>query len=105
MEIIETSIFTRRIPEFYSDDEYRELQAEIIAHPDIGKVIPGSGGIRKMRWHKKGIGKRGGLRILYYWFIQPKKILMLFAYQKNKQEDISKDQLKTLRKIIEEEYQ
>ena len=105
MEIIETSIFTRRIQEFYSDDEYRELQAEIIANPYIGKVIPGSGGIRKMRWRKKGIGKRGGLRILYYWFIQSKKILMLFAYQKNVQEDISKDQLKTLRKIIEEEYQ
>lgn len=105
MEIIETSIFTRRMQEFFSDDEYRELQTEIIANPDIGKVIPGSGGIRKMRWRKKGIGKRGGLRILYYWFIQPKKILMLFAYQKNVQEDISKDQLKTLRKIIEEEYQ
>jgi hypothetical protein len=61
MEIIETSVFTRRIQELCSDDEYRELQAEIIARPDIGKVIPGNGGIRKMRWRKKGIGKRDGL--------------------------------------------
>jgi len=67
MVIIETSVFTRRITELLSDDEYRELQATLVERPKAGPVIPGSGGIRKLRWSASGRGKRGGARVIYYW--------------------------------------
>lgn len=60
MLIVETSIFTRQIQAAISDDSYRELQAVLSAHPDAGSVIPGSGGLRKLRWVASGRGKRGG---------------------------------------------
>ena len=64
MVIIETSIFTRRITELLSDDEYRELQATLVKRPKAGPVIPGSGGIRKLRWSASGRGKRGGVSVV-----------------------------------------
>jgi len=67
MVIVETSIFTRRVMELLLDDEYRELQATLVDRPDAGPVIPGSGGLRKIRWSTSGHGKRGGSRIIYYW--------------------------------------
>ena len=65
MVIIETSIFTRRITEMMSDEDYSEMQASIIARPDTGALMRGSGGIRKLRWAASGRGKRGGLRVIY----------------------------------------
>lgn len=104
MVIIETSIFTHQVQELLADEEYRRLQTALVLHPDLGAVIPGSGGLRKMRWSAKGHGKRGGVRAIYYWVISQDKILMLLLYAKNEMEDLTPDQLKTLRKIIEEEY-
>jgi len=104
MVIIETPIFTRRIQSVLSDDEYRLLQAQLVRKPDSGKIIPGSGGLRKLRWSGGGHGKRGGVRIIYYWFVSPEVILMLFAYPKNVQDDLTSDQLKQLKKIVEGEY-
>ncbi len=80
MVIIETPIFTRRIQAILADDEYRLLQAQLVQKPDVGKVIPGSGGLRKLRSSASGCGKRGGARVIYYWFVSPEVILMLFAY-------------------------
>jgi len=104
MVIIETPIFTRRIQTALTDDEYRLLQAHLVQKPDAGKIIPGSGGLRKLRWSAGGRGKRGGIRVIYYWFVSPEVILMLFAYPKNVQDDLTPDQLKQLRKIVEGEY-
>jgi hypothetical protein len=86
-----------------SDDEYRQLQAELTRQPDIGPVIKGSGGLRKVRWAAKGAGKRGGARVIYYWAVAQDRLLMLFIYPKNVRDDLSQDQLKVLRKIVEEE--
>lgn len=104
MVIIETSFFTRQVQSLLSDEEYRQLQSNLILNPQFGVIIPGSGGLRKARWTVAGRGKRGGVRFIYYWAVKDEKILMLFMYAKNEQEDLSPDQLKVLRRIIEEEY-
>ncbi len=67
MKIIETSIFTKHIKDLLSDEEYRLLQNALIKNPAIGKVIRGTGGLRKVRWTIKGKGKSGGTRTIYYW--------------------------------------
>ncbi len=104
MQIIETSIFTRRVLELLSDDDYRELQSILIIRPDAGPVIPGSGGLRKLRWAANGRGKRGGARIIYYWVTLQDQLLMLYIYPKNEQDNLTPDQLKALKNIVEREY-
>ena len=80
------------------------MQTVLVLRPDAGDLIPGSGGLRKIRWGAKGRGKRGGLRIIYYWVVKQDHILMLFIYPKTEQDDLTPGQLKVLRQIIEEEY-
>ena len=104
MVIIETSVFTRRVTALLADDEYRELQATLVERPKAGPVIPGSGGIRKLRWSASGRGKRGGARVIYYWAAEQDHLLMLFIYAKNESDDLTRDQIKTLRHIVEREY-
>ena len=89
MLIIETPIFTRRIQAILSDEEYRLLQIHLVNKPDVGKVISGSGGLRKLRWSAGGHGKRGGIRVVYYWLMSKDTILLLFAYSKSEQDDLT----------------
>jgi mRNA-degrading endonuclease RelE of RelBE toxin-antitoxin system len=104
MVIVETSIFTRQVQALLDDDDYRRLQMALVIHPDAGDLIPGSGGLRKIRWGAHGRGKRGGVRMIYYWEVQKDRILMLLMYAKNEQDNLTAGQLKVLRRIIEEEY-
>jgi hypothetical protein len=104
MVIIETSVFTRRIKELLDDDSYSELQGHLIHAPDAGDVIRNSGGIRKVRWSAKGHGKRGGVRVIYYWQVSADQIYMLYVYPKNEQENLTPEQLKVLRKHVKEEF-
>lgn len=104
MVIIETPIFTRRIQELITEDEYRLLQTHLVNRPDDGKIIPGSGGLRKLRWSAGGHGKRGGIRSIYYWFVSQDLILLLYAYPKSEQDDLTPEQLKQLKRIVEKEY-
>lgn len=99
MIFIETTIFTRLVLELLSDDEYRELQTALILAPDRGPVIQGGGGLRKLRWAISGRGKSSGVRVIYYLVTQD-RILMVYLYQKGKQDDLTPEQLKQLRKII-----
>ena len=101
---IETSFFTRRVTQLLSDDEYRELQATLVNRPKAGPVIPRSGGLRKLRWAASGHGKRGGARVIYYCATKQDHILMLFIYAKNESDDLTPDQIKVLRNIVEKEY-
>jgi mRNA-degrading endonuclease RelE of RelBE toxin-antitoxin system len=103
MLIIETPVFTKRVLDALTDDEYRELQQFIAEHPEAGSIIPGSHGLRKLRWTMSGKGKRGGTRIIYYWLRPRDTILMLFVFRKNEQRDLSKDQLKILKAIVAKE--
>jgi hypothetical protein len=104
MIILETSIFTRQVNALLTDEEYRHLQTALVLRPDLGAIIPGSGGLRKVRWSAKGHGKRGGVRVIYYWVVTQEKILMLLMYSKNEMGDLTPDQLKLLRKIVKDEY-
>ena len=85
------------------DEEEKQLLLDsLIVDPAAGDIIKGSGGIRKLRWKAAGRGKRGGIRVIYYW--QREAILYLFlAYPKNKMENLSADELAVLKKVVEEE--
>jgi mRNA-degrading endonuclease RelE of RelBE toxin-antitoxin system len=87
-----------------SDEEYREFQSSLVENPEKGAIIRGSGGLRKVRWSGSGRGKRGGLRIIYYWATAKGQILMLFIYAKNERDDLSTEQLMLLKQIMEQEY-
>ena len=104
MVIIETSIFTRQVQALLDDDDYRRLQTVLVIRPDAGDIIPGSGGLRKIRWGAPGRGKRGGVRVIYYWAVSQDRILLLLIYAKTEQDDLTATQLKVLKKIVEEEY-
>jgi hypothetical protein len=101
MVIIETSVFTRLIKELMDDDSYAELQESLVRKPDMGNLIPGSSGLRKVRWKIERKGKRGGARIIYYWQTADEQLWMLYGYAKVSKDDLTQVQLKSLRDIIE----
>ncbi len=102
MEFIETPTFTKLVLNLLEDSDYAKLQATLAVQPNMGKVIPSSGGIRKARWNSFGKGKRGGLRVLYYWEVSTEVIWMLLIYPKNRQETLSHDQVRQLKILVEE---
>ena len=104
MVIIETPIFTERIQELIPDDEYRLLQIHLFNSPDAGRIIPGTGGIRKLRWSAGGHVKKGDIRVIDYWPLPRGAILFLYAYPKNEQDDLTAEQQKQIREIVEGEY-
>jgi hypothetical protein len=101
MVIIETSMFTRRIKELMSDDEYKDLQEALVNRPDTGAIIQGTGGLRKVRWKLEGRGKSGGVRVIYYWVTADEHIYMLLAYPKSEQDNLTPEQKKALKTIVE----
>jgi len=104
MVIVETSVFTRQIVSLLTDDEYHKLQVVLANRPSVGDIIKNSGGLRKVRWAIAGRGKRGGLRVIYYWAVAQERLLMLLAYPKNVRDDLTPEQLKVLRILVESEY-
>ncbi len=103
MLVVETPVFTRRICELLPDDEYRRLQLALVLRPEQGSLVPGGQGLRKLRWGQPGRGKRGGVRVLYYWDKEPATVHLLFVYGKSQQADLTQDQAKTLGRLIREE--
>lgn len=101
MVIIETSMFTRRIKELMSDDDYKDFQEALVNRPDMGVIIQGTGGLRKVRWKLEGRGKSGGIRAIYYWVTLDEHIYMLLAYPKNEQDELTAEQKKALKTIVE----
>ena len=101
--LIETPVFTRLVCRLLPDEDYRELQNLLVKDPEAGQIIKGSGGLRKIRWGLSGKGKRGGVRVIYYWFKEPDKMLFLYLYKKNVQADLTSGQLKILKTAVEEE--
>ena len=102
MEFIETPTFTRTITGLLSDDEYRGLQIRLADHPELGVVIEGGGGIRKIRQSARGRGKSGGIRVIYYWIRDNQQILMLVAYPKSAKDDLTADETAILRSLVKE---
>ena len=99
MEFIETSVFTKLIYTYLTDDEYVGLQGFMLKYPEAGNLVPGSGGVRKLRWAITGKGKRGGVRVIYYFKKQDNEIWLLTIYSKSQVENIPAH---ILRQIAEE---
>lgn len=103
MIFIETSTFTKQLPNYLTDEEYRGLQSYLLQIPDAGRIIKGSGGVRKIRWASKGTGKSGGIRVIYYWKNTNHEIWMLTLYSKSEQSTIPGHLLKQVAEAIKHE--
>ena len=98
--IFESSHFEAIREGYLNDNEYALLQRHLVLIPDVGSLIKGSGGTRKLRWLGQGKGKRGGLRVIYYWLITDDQILMLDIYGKGEKTDLTADEIKAIRKLV-----
>ena len=102
MLFVETSEFTRRLRSHLDDDGYAALQALLSVRPDVGDVIPGSGGIRKVRWRARGRGKRGSVRVIYYWLAAEDHVHLLTLYRKGLKDDLTRHEVAAWRKVVED---
>lgn len=101
MIFIETEIFTQEVTKLLNDDEYAGLQVYMALNPDCGDLIQESGGLRKVRWGSRGKGKRGGVRVIYFYHSHCFEIRMLLIYQKGIKDDMTAQEKTVLRKLIE----
>ena len=102
MEFIETPTFTRQILALLPDDDYRGLQSELMEDPERGDIIKGGGGVRKVRYAAKGHGKRGGIRVIYYWLRNDGQIYMLLAYPKSEKDDLTDKETALFRDFVKD---
>jgi len=103
MIFIETTTFTKLLPKYLTDDEYRVFQWYLLLNPEAGGLVRGSGGIRKVRWSSAGKGKKGGIRIMYYWMKSNNEIWLLTLYSKSERITIPGHILKKIAEEIENE--
>jgi len=104
MRFVETPIFTRELSDLLEGEEYRALQLALLFRPEQGVLIPGTKGLRKLRWSRKGKGKRGACRVIYYWDKKDETFYMLLVYTKSKQKDLTPEQVKALKRLVKEEF-
>ena len=97
---IETEGFSKELPRYMRDEEFSAFQQFLGKNPAVGNIIPRLGGLRKIRWLGKSNGKRGGLRIIYYYYLASGEIMLMAIYAKNEAEDLTAQQLKILRQEI-----
>ena len=102
MEFFEAPAFTRHLSRYLTDDQLNDLQQALAAAPDLGDVIPGTGGFRKLRWadSRQGKGRRGGLRVIYYWFHDQDQTWFMTIYGKNEAADLTPEQKRLLKAAI-----
>lgn len=103
----ETPLFTRLLPDYLDDEAYRRLQQSLLADPESGVVMPGTGGFRKLRWQdrRRGKGKRGGLRVIYYYLTTDHQIWLFTIYGKDEVADLTAEEKKTLQQAIKAELE
>jgi len=107
MLFIEAPAFTRLLPSYLTDDEYRWLQEALLTNPEAGAVMPQTGGFRKLRWpdRRRSKGTRGGLRIIYYYFREDSGIWLMTLYGKDELKDLTAPQKRALKAAIDAERQ
>jgi hypothetical protein len=105
VEFIEAPAFTQLLADYLGDDDYRALQLHLARNPDVGDVIAGTGGFRKLRWadRRRGKGRRGGLRVIYYYLLAHTQIWFMTVYDKDEAADLSPSEKRVLRAAIENE--
>jgi hypothetical protein len=105
LQFVEAPAFSKYREDYLNDDGFRELQRSLAVDPEAGDLIPGAGGIRKLRWRdlRRGKGKRGGLRIIYYCFLDDGEIWLLTLYGKDEAADLTKDEKTQLKRALEGE--
>lgn len=103
MRFVETPVFTAALRRHLDDETYRALQLALLLRPGQGPIIQGGAGLRKLRWAAPGRGKRGGVRLIYYWEPASQTFYMLYLYAKNEQGDLTAAQLKLLARLVREE--
>ena len=101
MEFIEATAFTKYVYDYLTEDEYLGLQSFLLQNPEAGKIVRGSGGVRKVRWAITGKGKSGGVRVIYYFKKQDDEIWLLTIYSKSEVESIPAHVLREIAKEIE----
>jgi hypothetical protein len=104
MEFIRFTTFEKSASGIFTETDVLELEMFLVEHPDAGDLIPHGRGLRKLRRAAKGHGKRGGARVIYYHVVSESIILLIYAYAKNEQADLTPDQLKTLSTIVKQEF-
>jgi len=104
MRFVETPVFTEQITAALDDASYHRLQLALLLRPEQGALIKGSGGLRKLRWSGSGRGKRGGVRVIYFWHPEDDTLYMLYVYPKNERSDLTPAQVRVLRRLVEEEF-
>jgi hypothetical protein len=107
MEFIEAPAFTRYVADYMDDDAYRALQNALAENPEAGDVMPGTGGFRKLRWAdpRRGKGRRGGLRVIYYYFLSDQQIWLVTIYDKDEASDLSASERNALKNAIAAELE
>lgn len=105
MQFVETPVFTRAVTALLDEEQYRALQLALALRPEQGDVIRGSGGLRKLRWGLTGRGKRGGVRVIYYWDKPTQTFYLLYVYTKQEQGDLTPQQVKVLSRLVREEFE
>lgn len=101
MVFVESALFTKLVNDLLDEEAYRALQEHLARHPDAGDVMPGAGGLRKLRWTRPGMGKRGGTRVIYYHLNAAAQIRMVLIYAKAAQENLTPAQTKALLAVME----
>lgn len=104
-QFVEAPAFARFREDYLDDDGFAELQRYLASNPEDGDMVPGAGGIRKLRWKdpRRGKGRRGGLRVIYYCFLSEQEIWLLTLYDKDEAADLTKSERDQLRRALETE--
>ena len=100
--VVEVEPFPSKADQVWREEERLEFITFIALNPMAGNVIPGSGGIRKVRWSRQGKGKRGGVRVIYYFHDALIPLFLLTVYSKSRKDDLSREELKAMRKLVAE---
>jgi hypothetical protein len=99
--VFATSRYEREAKRLLSSVEIQSMEASIAADPEAHPIVPGTGGVRKARWSRQGQGKRGGVRVIYYYWVSDNEVYMLYLYAKNEQADMDAIGRKEARKFVE----
>jgi hypothetical protein len=100
--VVETTLFQKQWPHYWTEEDRGEFAAYVASTPDAGVVVPGSGGIRKVRWKRSGSGKSGGVRVIYFARNEAEEVVLLTLYAKSELDNLTGPELKEIRRALED---